>query len=329
MSGLLFSKTTKADTILFPYIVKSDTVTTLISVVNKTLSASYLKYIYRHKDANQPVANCDVTSFKRPTSENDLISFDVAGRFNEGNALFNDTNSYMYGDTFHLKDTGVKRGYLLVTHSNNLGERVSVGSEGLYGEAVIIDVVTGGAWGYRAINDREREDYTFTDTGTGSALYTIEEACIPNPIYGEPPYCYPSTPGESRTFIFFPPNEWVTRFFVTPIGNGMDTENLTGRVNVVSKIISPAAPLGGVYGRGGGYAMGDTFAKDLTCVAAFDLVDFMDSTARAAVENIGGWAYFYNLGLTNPVVIYKLEYVLNNSAYGGTINNGYCLSCSP
>jgi hypothetical protein len=54
-------------------------------------------------------------------------------------------------------------------------------------------------------------------------------------------------------------------------------------------------------------------------------VDILDATALAAVENIGGWAWFCEDGI-NPIIVYKLEYVVNDPTYGGTNNSGYLLS---
>lgn len=282
-----------ADTILFPVITKNaPNVVSFISVINDSGQASHLKYIYRYKDPSANVnAPCDVSSFVRPTLANDLVSFDVSGAFNGGYALFNDGNNY--GGPFNLTADGAKRAYLLVTHSDSTGSRVDVGkNKSLKGEAIIMDIAYGAAWGYKAINDKDREDFTFTNAGVGEALETN---------YGSP-------------FGFFPLNEWTTRIFVTPIGSSMDSASVNGQVN-----------LGTIYNRDA-QGISSGISKGLSCLAAINVQDFMDASTQASLASTGGWSYFKNEG-SSPVLAYKLEYVVNNPTYGGTNNNAYCLSC--
>ncbi|MGO9613847.1 MAG: hypothetical protein ACLPX5_12530 [Dissulfurispiraceae bacterium] len=282
-----------ADTILFPTLVKStSSVVTLVSVMNDSDQASYLKYIYRHKDGAADISvGCGSTALVRSTFGHDLVSFDVSGTFNAGNALFNDGGSY--GGSFALTDSGARRAYLLVTHSDSAGNRVDVGnSQSLKGEAIIMDIVGGAAWGYKAINDKDREDYTFTASGTYSAMSN----------------------GEGSALAFFPSGDWTTKVFVTPIGTNMDTASLAGQVNLST-----------IYDRNG-QVVTTGVSKGLACLGVLNVFDFMDATSQAILAPTGGWSYFTNEG-SNPVVAYKLEYVLNNPTYGGTNNNGYCLSC--
>jgi hypothetical protein len=86
-----------ADTIFFPYIASDGAnVTTIVSIVNKaSASGQHLTFIYRYKTPSTPIGeSCSTSSLTRPTVPNDLITFDVAGIFSGGNAMYSDTNSY-------------------------------------------------------------------------------------------------------------------------------------------------------------------------------------------------------------------------------------------
>jgi hypothetical protein len=298
-----------ADTILFPVIaVNQPNVTTIVSVFNSPeVSSSYLHFIYRTKctfdgcgTSGNPnyAGSCVSQSFTRNTFANDIVSFDTSGLLNGGNALFNDPNTY--NGKFDIGGTGARRAYLLVTNSNSGGTRINLGNnEALGGEAIVMDIAYGAAWGYKAVNDINREDYSFTQAGARTAIFGGGTDC--------------------KWFSFFPPDEWTTRFFVTPIGNNMDTANIASRI-----ILWGWGSTRGIYTRGGSLlAFSDSV--DLTCTAAVNLVDLIDATALASVQNIGGWAWLCE-DAVNPITVYKLEYVVNDPVYGGTNNNGYLMS---
>jgi len=305
-----FLTVARADTLLFPVIaVNQPNVTTIISIMNEapTASASYLHYIYRVKDSlvsNAPniTGECTSVAFTRPTYYHDLVSFDASGIMNGGNALFGDTDTY--GGGFGIGLTGAKRAFLLVSHSSSTGARVDVASpSALVGEAIIMDIMYGAAWGYKAINDTVREDYTFDIANLSGAAMQ----------YGANNY---------RGFNFFPMNEWTTRFFVTPVGSNMDSANLEGIVRLSTSIH--------VLNRTGSEFIFTPPVMSPKCTAAIDLQDLMDSTTKSAVETSGGYSRFcVQSGGSqpgSPVIAYKLEYVVNNPTYGGTNNNGYMIT---
>jgi len=286
-------------------------VTTIVSVFNRpSNSSTHLHFIYRLKctydgcgtsGTPNSTGTCVSQSFTRNTLAGDLVSFDASGVLNGGNALFNDPNAY--DGSYSVGGSGARRGYLLVTNST-AGGRVDVGNSlSLGGEAILMDIAAGAAWGYRAVNDDLREDYNFNYTDDGGGVHN-------------------SLDFYSRWFSFFPPSEWTTRFFITPIGDLMNTANLSGTVRL--DVTDPTA--NGVYDRGGTKY---TFSREqnVTCTAAVNLTDLLDSTTLSAVQNTGGWAWFRNMTpATGSLLVYKLEYVFENPTYGGTNNNGYLLS---
>ncbi len=294
--------TAKADTVLFPVIVtNAPFVTTIVSVTNQGPTSSFLRYVYSYKSAliggvPNYTGGCAVDSFVRPTFSPDVVSFDASGTIGGGFALFNDPDPY--GGAFNIAVGGPVRSYLLVTNSDGAGNRVNVGSNfSLRGEAIVMDIFSGAAWGYRAVNDTTLEDFTFNPASLTNALF----------------------PGANPRFSFFPPNEWTTRFFVTPVGANMHAVDLTTTVRLQRSTGVP-----GINGRGD-----DIYAFDrpqlVRCTAAVDLRDLMDATAYSFLFTTGGWGRF-SVVSGSSAYIYKLEYVVNNPTYGGTNNNAYLLS---
>jgi hypothetical protein len=293
----------KAETLLFPFIaINQPNVTTIVSVYNWASGATHLRYTYRYKNSlsgGSPnyTGACLTAEFLRPTKDMDLVSFDASGALNNGNALFGDTD--IYGGNFDLPGTGARRAYLLVTHSNAFGVRVDTGSL-LGGEATVMDIFYGAAWGYKAVRDSFTEDYTFLNYfdrgGTDGVFSSISTSMLIASV---------------RQFSFFPPNEWTNKFFVTPIGGSMlsDRTAIVGIMDICDRM---------------GIQFNNTITRSVTCTAALDLEDLVNATIWSAIEHTGGWAFFYPD--TGDVIVYRLEYIVSNSTYGGTNNNAYLLS---
>ncbi len=213
-----------ADTILFPVIASNPpNVTTMISVTNVGPSLDFMKYIYAWKqtftgDVPNYDGACLFQSFVRKDVAPDVLSFDVSGSFEGGSALFNDSDASVYGGSFKITEVSRPiRGYLLVSNSDAAGNRVNVGNAlALGGEAVVMDIAFGAAWGYKAFNDPSREDFNFNPAGPGVG------GSMTNVL----------SPGSLIRFSFFPPNEWTTRFFITPIGDNMDVTDRTATVKL-------------------------------------------------------------------------------------------------
>lgn len=294
---LLLPISAAADTILFPVIaVNTPNVTSIVSVINGpgggTSSTSTLTY--RHKasliggEPNTQGICSSVILSTRTIPDGDIVSFDASGLFNGGKALFNDTNNGT--DSFAIGLSGPLRAYLLVDNGDN-GDLDNLLD--LAGETAVLDIASGAAWGMKAANDQTSVTDSFGDKAWSSL-----------PIEGT----------DMRRFSFPPLNVWTTRFFVTPIGGGMVSANLTATVNLAD----------GVYDRSGEKVSLATIDQPVTCTGAIDLADLMDSRTLAAVETGGGWSSFRVQ--SGSAVVYKLEYVVNNPTYGGTNNSSYLLS---
>ncbi len=300
-----------ADTLLFPVIAtNTPNVTTVVSVSNRPAGiSSHLHYLYRYKSSlagdGSPnhSGSCSTVEFTRQTFDGDLVSFDASGSLNSGGPLFGDTNSY--GGTFDHGIPGAARSFLLVTNSDAAGNRIDVGQvRDLSGEAVIMDIAFGAAWGMKGINDRTREDFSMINASDSGGVYSA----------------LPSQGFDNRRFSFFPTSQWATRFFVTPIGVSMDIADLSATINLVSS----GGSIEGVYDRQGTRHSFTPIDLSITCTGAVDLNELMDSTTRAAVEQVGGWTWLRVV--SGDAAVYKLEFVVENPVYGGTINNGFLLS---
>ena len=296
----------KADTLLFPIIVTNyPNVTTIVSVVNRGgsgyFTSSHLRYVYSYKYASSSYSSgCFGASVVMPTWAPDLVSFDASGTLNGGGSLFNDSD--IYGGSFAVLPSGAVRSYLLVTNSDSSGNRVDVGyTMALSGEAIVMDILYGAAWGYRAVNDSNREDYSFSSSGISNTLHV----------------------GDTRRFTFFPPSEWTTRFFVTPVGSNMNTADVNSTIRLLG---FQGSSSGSITGRGS-TTYNFNVSQYVNCTAAVNLSDLMDSTAWSGIYYSGGWGWFNNAA-GSPAMVYKLEYVVNNATYGGTNNNAFLLSSS-
>jgi hypothetical protein len=295
--------TTSGDTLLFPVIVVNPPyVTTIVSVINQGPSTGYLRYDYDYKSASSDYSvGCFVNSFVRWDYEPDIVSFDASGTFDGGNALFNDPD--FYNGSFKTIATPPARAYLLVSNSDSAGNRVNIGySQALRGEAVVMDIASGSAWGYRAVNDYTHEDYTFLSDVDGGGLINVVDS------------------GETFRFSFFDLNNWTTKFFVTPVGLNMATVDRQSTIRLYRVDGIP-----GINGRGGNvYSF--NIPVTVKCTAAVNLTDLMDSTSKAALATTGGWG---RLGIDSgdAAYIYKLEYTFSSPyvPFGASNNNGFQL----
>jgi hypothetical protein len=220
--------TAHADAILFPWIVKNNTVSTIISVVNTAgiaipgifQNSLHYQYYYKETTANQNTEVCDQLNFVRSTSANDIVTFDASGLniVNNGKPLYNDPGPY-YDEKFNLTVADPRRAFLIV--DNNTAEFVEDDENvdgSLYGEALLMDHVTGLIWGYTAYNARllgkadlmndqvsfrDGHDYQGQVIGSTEAGWTVLQ----------------------------PPEEFFTRYYVTPIGlYGQRYEDINTRV---------------------------------------------------------------------------------------------------
>jgi hypothetical protein len=228
----LWATAAMADAILFPWLAKSSTVLTMLSVVNTSdkeascTGALQLHYEYWVKDAVSPTSVCTPSSFSKNTSINDIVTFDASGTVNNGGALFNDQPPY-HGmvtytpNTFAMPSQPAPARAFLIVDNNNSECFENSDEASLYGEALVIQINQGAAWGYVAYNGTGGGDYgpaeeplSFNDgiDLQGEVMRSpryFDDASDADELEATPVVLLPLGSGPGSVF--------KTKFFVTPI----------------------------------------------------------------------------------------------------------------
>jgi hypothetical protein len=330
---------------LFPYVVNSATVTTIVSVVDQgaadagytaggAAGGSRLHWRLNYKGgANASVnsASCDEVDYYLPSSINDIQTVDLGGKFgsttkgvlfsdasvnNGWNAATTSTINYMLGK--NAAAGSAQRGVLFVHNSD------STSTQNLYGEALVLDFSTGAAWGYQAkssnVTANDTTNFDFSTVATTTPILTFQ-----------------------------PLAETTTRLFVTPVnpttavtgatsvatGGMLDTNgaSLSGWNALVSSV-SLTTSTGVAYDRDENLVSGSA-SSSVVCVGAVDVSSLMTAGAASTLAN-GGWgrvavAAGSGTGLTGTAkaILTKLEFnttgKINGESLSGTYNNGFIM----
>ena len=325
--ALSFATGAKADTILFPYINENPgNVSTIISVINGTsciggsgasctggsvVGALHYRYITKPisgaADPTSELADaltaCSETNFCRPTTFNDVVSFDASGNVNGGNALFNDPTAYSgtFVDTLTPKP---RRGYLLVTHATaTCADITSTGDflEGggfhnaeLDGEATLVDIVNGEAWGYKAVLNSMTTSDNFVFWDTDDVLWENFNSFYENTV-------------------IYPPATFSQRYLVTPawydacllggpcVSSGdMSDTNFQKRVRIGLMGWGPSEGQLGVFNRNEQFQSSGRLVH-VQCVAGISLATLTDTNGIAFINTTGGWA---TVDLEDPLPLF-------------------------
>ena len=163
------------DSILFPWVVRSDDVTTVISVVNTAQTWAeavglpfhnnriHVEYWHKLSTANDQEEKCREYNFEVTSSKDDMVTWDMAGHFNNGLPMFNDTSNEVIGvPDMTLAVENPRRAFLIVDNYTDALIDAGTNVDGtMYGEATIIEHRTGAAWGYIGYNAVGRyEDFS-------------------------------------------------------------------------------------------------------------------------------------------------------------------------
>ncbi|MCB1918685.1 MAG: hypothetical protein KDJ28_01740 [Candidatus Competibacteraceae bacterium] len=329
--------TAQADEILFPYVVASDTVTTLISTINiyensfQGPAADQLHYRYYYKNgvnAENNLASCAEVDDRLPSSPNDIVTFDVAERFGAGNLgiLFEDvatSSNVDYGSkTFSLLNITLPvRAFLIVDNNDTLtGAGLVSTANSVAGEAIILEFAAGAAWGYSAYNAAG----LYSGTAGGGAVVSN-------------PYDFSDsveTAGEVIANSYVPValmpftatgGEFITRFFVTPIATramGSGTPQLRSDLNARIRLAvrDPASATQDAIFDRDELPVSGQFPQNVVCVGAVEASEMLTEGALNRVPN-GGWSNLVvssgtvagatgtvTSGSTDQAIVFKLEY---------------------
>ncbi len=271
--------------VVFPYVIKDDpNTTTIISVVvpdpdGSSDDAAELHYVYLHKDiAAAQTDACEEYNFKGHTSPNDLVTFDAGGMFGdepgkEGYPLFNDTTSDPLSAGSPLSLVVEKQiGYLLVELLNEDNEPAGSLNWPPDGEALILDIANGGAWGYKA---------------SSNFWYHDEQAWLFKSL--------------AAPALVNPPSIATTEFTVTPFSQGIignsgsySSALLTNQMAVIQPVANEDATAA-VFDRNEN-TLSATKEKKVTCVGVATLDELLGSGIlnNPAFVAQGGWGWLWN-----------------------------------
>jgi hypothetical protein len=300
-----------ADAILFPYVAASNSVVTIASVVNTDVKNElYIRYFYKPTSLSH-TSTCGLTQRTIDTSQNDIVSFEVNGFFEDtfadttGGPLFNDpaSNVSYLNDNFTMGPLSVpRRAFLIVDDNDNNGEN-------LYGEAILMETNGGAAWGYRAYNPANDTGYWAIFDATDPALPGVT-----NDVLGEALDSSNNTDEAPVTLL--PAYEWMTLFFVTPLED--TNQHMCTDCNVYINLTRDSGGVNtGVYDRDENPLVGSNYIN-VVCVSGVSLSEILPASVLAVVGVEGGWGYFdvdAGSGTSHnedAAVVMKLEYNMVN-----------------
>lgn len=337
----------QADEILFPYVVNSTTVTTILSVINDDdFTIGDLHYRYYYKAGPAAVSNttaCQEVDIIRTTSDNDIVTFDVGGPYGDAQGVLfepEQVNAEYDGSfgVFRSPDLKPVRAFAIVDN-NNFG---FIG-QNVWGEAFIIQFTEGSVWGYGAydaahilVDGGIINPYEFSDRTekAGEVLVAPPRGAIVDDF--------------AAPIAVMPFAEVSTTLFVTPIATTLNNPpanplfQLRGDLTaVIAAVVNDPSNfvLDVMYDRDENPVSG-AVPQPVVCVGAVPIPSLISAAARQFVEN-GGWTNVVVLprpaedppqARTNQAVVIKLEYndrppatLDGKPAGGGTYNNSIWL----
>ena len=174
---LTASFSAQADVIL-PWIVKSPTVSTIVSVINtNNPDPIHLRYFVKPGDTDY-TSPCKEEDFYLLLSENDIVVFDAANKINNGHPVYPDDRIANPKLQLGITSIDAGRGVLAIDGA-------------AYAEAIVLELAGGAAWGYDAYDNSTETKDPFGQ------------------IIGPTEYAY---------LVIQPKNVFKTKLFVTPIG---------------------------------------------------------------------------------------------------------------
>jgi hypothetical protein len=324
-------KDASADAILFPWVVRSADVTTVISVVNTAETDAeawglpfhdnriHIEYWHKLTTANDQEEACTEYDFEVRSSKDDMVTWDIAGHFNNGQPMFNDTSNEIISATdMTLAVEDPRRAFLIV--DNNTQALINSSCQGdakwdaeenddyeglitgcnkdgtLYGEAIVIEHKTGAAWGYIAFNAEDGQENPLAQYGQ-DLEFSDQEDNLGEVI----------DDNETPLTTLLNPNVATTKLFVTPsdtdsVSNDEDNDldQRRGDQNTIIQLCrfperdsdytkyqdgylpyTGDCQSGGIWNNEeGGFSF--TTEKNIVCTSADNIVDFFGGAGSAA-----------------------------------------------
>jgi len=328
----------QADEILFPYVVASDTVTTILSVINDddfTVPSLHYRYYYKSgANAASNTATCSEANFSQPTSPNDIVTFDVSGQFGDARGVLFEpapANAVYNKDFALFRNVKPVRAFAII--DNN--DRFFAGNN-VYGEAFVIQFTQGSVWGYQAYNSAEIGGIDASGNLVIGNAYDFSDRAEVN---GEVMVAAPAGTTADAAERYWSPiavmpfagDEVQTALFVTPIGTAAPFQ-LSGTIaaTVGLQVNDPESPAPYVaYDRDENPYSGQVPAP-VVCVGRVSVGNMITEATRQYLVGTGGCS---NVAvITGQATVMKIEFnetvpstLAGKSAGGGTYNNAFWL----
>lgn len=310
----VFPVSSYADEILFPQVISSNSVTTLLSVVNSgTSNTLHYRFYYKSTD-NQ--STCEETNFKQTSSPNDVVTFDVGGLFGDNQGvLFEPVSVVNYRSFTVFKSIKPVRAFAVVDSNGSAQPDLS-----LSGEALVIDYANGAMWGYSAYNAMP-----IKGVSTSGSVSVVNPFDFSDRVerFGE--VLTDKSKGVQTPILPFSQGT-ETAFLVTPIAktppfqlDGTVSSTIGLRVsnsNTDVMFDRDENPFSGVRDR------------EVTCVGRIDFGTLMSEATAQYLKEQGGWTTVKPI--KGQSIVFKLEYndfpELAGTALGvGSVNNALWL----
>jgi hypothetical protein len=335
---MLLCATAYADSILFPYINSNPgNLSTIINIINTATPAILTcvdpndALLLHYRYFTKPVSGtgsattdiCEEIDFSRPSTTGDLVTFDVTGIINSGKAMFGDATNYNLGGgapNFDIPTVGgltdARRGYLLVNHGCTVTGEIPGGTQGvagdLDGEAILLDVVNGAAWGYRAVmaDPTVVGDYAFVPVTAAAPVAGETSDFLPEwPVAAAIPFGVANAYAHNQVVAIYPPNDFQTRFFVTPLvistdlstNNDMSLPGANDQKRTRIRLLDRNGIVGVTDRDENAFSRGQ--AVHVRCVAGIDL-ESLTGALPAWFKAQGGWV---QVDLQDPPAIIPPE----------------------
>lgn len=323
--------------IMFPYVGASDTVTTIVTVINRYTGVipggqglHYQIFTKAGNDATDAgLGNpCQEASVFRPTSVNDIVTFDLSGHFGDANGVLFEpkggfaNRSYSFFESILAgipeDQPRMVRGWLMVDNLGTPALPVGTGAvDDLHGEALLMDFVEGASWGYVAYQPSiGANSYDFSDSveNQGEVVaggYAYTDAAIRSNVVGPSPRVpfaiYPLQNGDITSQLTVTPinhdviNVEAPGGLASPAGplarfpavsdvSGRFGQNAQSLKTRIGLSVLPAGASLVAYDRDEGPIDGN-INKDVTCVGAVRIDSLFSSFFQEQLAN-GGWSSF-------------------------------------
>ena len=304
----------QADELFFPNLVTSNQVTTILSVINDDDAAiPALHYAYYYKPAGGN--NCEEVNYNQPTSPNDIVTYDIGGRYgNAKGVLFEPTSVKAVYDKDFAVFRNIKpiRAFGLIDNNGRNFETDFPG-QGLEGEAFIIEFTKGSVWGYLGYNAANIVGWQNGKVVTANPFDFSDRVEVNGEVLVDPVVFNPDGSSFDNYWAPIAIMPWAgtieTALFVTPVSTNQ--RNGTLSTDIALAVYDPRSTgLDVMYDRDENPFSGRRIAT-VTCVDRVDLPTLLSAATRQFVQDTGGWSnvvVLNGVGRTGQAVVMKLEY---------------------